>query len=332
MTLFVLRRIGWSLATLMVVSLVIFVVLRLLPGDPVSTRFAQSDGVDAKAVAGMRTALGLDQPIIVQYFGWVGEVFTGNFGKSYFSGVAVSELLFQRLGPTVELSLAALLVGVVLALVVGVGPTVSRMKSVKLAADGFVTFALSAPSFIVGILLILLLATYVRWFPANGYVDPSISVSANLQRLVLPALTLGIYIAAPLARYIQGSIFDIKQETFVRTALGKGLTWRATTLRHIAPNALLPAMTALGVTIGSLIGGVVVVEQVFVWPGVGQLIIDAVFKRDYPILQAVVLLASAVFLATSLIIDILYGVVDPRLRVSQTQRRLPAPPTVRAAE
>ncbi len=232
----------------------------------------------------------------------------------------MSTLIEQRLPATLQLTGAGLLVAVVLTVILGVLPILTGSRIVTKATDGFTTLGVAAPPFVIGILLIIVFSMGLGWLPANGYVPVSVSPVEHLRRLVLPALTVGIVVAAPLIRYLHASIEEVRRTSYVRTARGKGLSWRATVMKHIFPNALPPALTALAISVGAMLGGVAVIEIVFAWPGLGQQIVDAVFKRDYPVIQAIVLLAAVAFIVTALVTDILYGALDPRLRVSRGRR------------
>jgi peptide/nickel transport system permease protein len=277
--------------------------------------------VDPRALAKLRTEAGLDKPVLAQYFDWVGGLVQGDLGRSFFSRYEVGTLISQRLGPTVELAFAGLLVGVVLALPLALAPQLWPRAFVARAVSSFTTIGMAAPPFIFGIVFIAVFSVQLGWLPQRGYVSFAEDPLENLRLILLPAMTLGITLAAPLVRYLRGSLDEALRAPYVRTARGKGVSRRDVVVRHALPNALLPALTALGVMVGSLLGGVVVVEYVFRWPGMGTLIVDAVFKRDYAILQTTVLLAAAAFIAANLIVDLLYGVLDPRLRVGGGRSR-----------
>lgn len=318
---YIARRLASSAVMILLVSLVIVTVLRVLPGDPTISRFGQVDNVSPEAIEAMRQEIGLDDPIPVQYGRWLWGMLRGDFGTSYFSGIPVTELIGQRVAPTVQLAVGGVLVAVVIALVLAVLPVATRRRALGVLVDGFTVYGLSAPVFITAIGLIVVLSMWWGWLPATGYVDPVADPAQGIVHLVIPSLALGMAMAAPLIRYLQGSMEEVIKSTYVRTSLGKGLSWAASVRRHVLPNALLPALTSLGVSIGSLLGGVVVVETVFAWPGLGQQVVDAVMKRDYPVIQATVLLAAVAYVLTTLVVDIVYGVLDPRLRVSTSRAK-----------
>ncbi|WP_154674403.1 ABC transporter permease [Nakamurella lactea] len=322
---YLLKRVGSSLVMLVIISILIFVALRMLPGDPTTVALAQGDGVTEDAIANMRAELGLDKPVLVQYWQWVSGFISGDFGYSYFSKYAVSELIGQRLPATISLTVAALVLAIVIAVIAAVVPVLLRSKWLERIVNLCTAAGMAAPVFVIGILLVLFFANLLGWLPSGGYVSFERNPAKAIRYLVLPALTLSLAIAPQLIRYLQGSIDEVRWASFVRTARGKGIGWRRTVSGHVLPNALLPALTSLGITVGSLLGGSVVVEAVFAWPGIGQLVIDAVNKRDYAVIQTVVLLAAAVFVVVTLIVDLLYGILDPRLRVAPSRRAAAAP-------
>ncbi|WP_344427492.1 ABC transporter permease [Amycolatopsis minnesotensis] len=317
MTRYVLRRLGASVLMLVLVSILIFVVLRLLPGDPTITKVGAAQGIDPRALAELRGELGLNDPIPVQYWHWVAGLFSGDLGRSYFSQFDVDVLIGQRIGPTLELSFAGLVLAVILALVLAVAPTVLRSKWLGRFVGGYTTLGMAAPPFVFGIVLIALFTVKLGIVGNKDYVAPTTDFFGNLAALALPAITLGICLSAPLIRYLRASLSEVEGSQHVRTAVGKGIRRRAVVLRHVLPNALLPALTSLGITVGAVLSGAVVVEYVFRWPGLGSLIVDSVYKRDYAVIQSTVLLLAAIFVLVNLIVDILYGVLDPRLRVGE---------------
>lgn len=314
---YVLRRLGASVLMLVLVSVLIFLVLRLLPGDPTITKVGAAQGIDPRALEALRQELGLNDAIPVQYWHWVTGMFGGDFGRSYFSQFDVDVLIGQRLGPTLELSFAGLVLAVLLALVLSVLPTILRSRLLRGFVGGYTTLGMAAPPFVFGILLIAIFTVKLGVLRNEGYIAPSSDFIGNLRVLMLPALTLGICLSAPLIRYLRASLTDVEGSQHVRTAIGKGISRRAVVLRHVLPNALLPALTSLGITVGQVLSGAVVVEFVFRWPGLGTLIVDSVYKRDYAVIQSTVLLLAAVFVLVNLVVDILYGVLDPRLRVGK---------------
>lgn len=316
---FILRRVLLSLLLLLLISLMVFFVMRILPGDPVLARLGGTKFIDESAIEALRESMGLNQPLIVQYLSWASGLFTGDFGDSYANGYPVSQLIGQRLFPTAELAIAGLLIAVLIAVSFSLLSVATKRRFLKFFVEGFTVFGLSAPPFVIGIILILIVPVLLSGIPVGGYVDPSRDLGANLRALFLPALTLGIAVSAPLIRYLLGSMGEVEGSLFVRTARGKGLTRRRIVTRHIFPNGLLPALTSLGISVGVLLGGVVEIEFIFSWPGLGSAMVEAVFARDYALIQTIVLLAATLVIISNLVVDILYGVLDPRLRIRSSR-------------
>jgi peptide/nickel transport system permease protein len=301
-------------------SVLIFVVLRTIPGDPTIVALGGTpEGADPKAIAAIRHNLGLDQSVPDQYWHWIVGILHGNFGKSYFSGFPVTTLLAERAPATIELAMMALVLGLLIAVPAAVLGAIWRNRHYDRALSGFTAIGMSTPSFISGILLILLFGVKLHVLPIQGYVSIEDDPLESLKTTILPACALALAIAAPIIRLLRSSLADVSSASYMRTAQGKGLRRHKIVLRHLLPNALIPSLTMVGVIIGGLIGGSVIVEYVFARRGLGSLMINAVEQRDYQVLQALVLLAAATFILTSLITDLLYGVIDPRLRVQQRQ-------------
>ncbi|MCD2499539.1 MULTISPECIES: ABC transporter permease [Microbacterium] len=308
------RRVAISIAMLIATSLIIFIVLRLLPGDPVITRLGSTPGVDAAMIERLRQEAGLDAPMIQQYLTWIGGLVRGDFGQSYFNQFSVTELIGQRLPATLELTFLGILLAVIIALPLGVLASLRPLGMVDRIVTAFSTVGMALPQFLIGIALIIVFAVQTKLLPARGYTPFDEDPGENLVRMVLPALTLAIAASPLLIRYLRASMIEVLDSSYIRTATGKGQSRWGVVIGHGLRNALIPSLTMLGLIVGYTLGGVVIVEYVFGIPGLGSLAIDAVFKRDYAVLQSVVLLISAMFIITTLIVDLLYGVLDPRLR------------------
>ena len=304
-----------SALMLALTSILIFVTLRVIPGNPVITRYGATRGVDPRALEELMRQLGLDKPIPIQYLDWVGGVVRGDFGVSYFSQFSVTTLIGQRLWPTLELAAFALVIALLIAVPAGIIAGIRPNSLVDRAVSGFATMGLAVPPFVLAIILIAIFAVRLGLLPAQGYVDFAEDPRKNLTLVILPAVTLAIVAAAPIVRFLRASILETIVSPYIRTAEGKGLLWRQVVLRHALPNALVPTVTVVGLIVGYMLGGVVVIEYVFGWQGLGALAVDAVLKRDYAVLQSVVLLVAAIFILVNLFVDLLYGVIDPRLRV-----------------
>ena len=301
----------------MLSSVLIFLVMRVIPGDPTLTKLGGTiKDVDPRALDAIRHELGIDKPLPTQYWNWVGGIVHGDFGHSYFSQFPVTTLIGQRIGATVELAVMAMLIGLAIAVPAATLGAIWRNRVVDGLLSGFAALGMATPAFVTGIVLIIVFGLKLHWLPTQGYVSFQNHPFESIKTTLLPAITLGISVAAPTLRILRTSLQEIGSASYIRTAQGKGLVRRHVVIRHLLPNASIPALTTVGVVVGHLLGGAVVVEYVFARQGLGTLLVDSVFQRDYGVLQALVLIAAAAFIATSLVVDVLYGVIDPRLRVS----------------
>lgn len=315
MVSFILRRLGISVLLLAIVSVLVFVVLRVLPGDPTITLLGGAQGTDATQVAQVRAELGLDRPLPVQYWHWVTGLLHGDLGMSYFSQTSVNSLVAARVGPTLELALVAIVAAVVIAVPLAVLAAWRPGGVMDRAVAAFTTMTMAVPTFLMAIILVVVFAVRLRVLPSRGYVSFAADPIGNIRLIILPGLTLALAAAAPILRYLRASLADVAESGYLRTAEGKGVAWRRAVVTHALPNALLPTLTVVGMTVGQLLGGVVVIEYIFGWPGLGALIVNSVLKRDYAVLQTGVLFAAGAFILCALLVDVLYGVIDPRLRV-----------------
>jgi peptide/nickel transport system permease protein len=295
-------------------SVVAFLLIRLVPGDPAVALLGME--ADPRSLAALRTQLALDQPIVVQYVTWLGHILTGDFGRSIQGGRAVFPLLIGALAPTALLSAAALVISLVIAIPAGIIAATHRNSGADYTASFLALCGLSLPSFWLGILLILMFSIYLPLFPASGYVSPLVDPLAHLRHLVLPAVTLGAALAAATMRMTRATMLEVLRADYVRTARAKGLSQRRVIWGHALRNARIPIVTLLGIQLGQLLGGVVITETVFSWPGIGKLTVDAIFARDYPVVQGAVLLTATLFVLINLVTDLIYTVLDPRVRLS----------------
>ena len=293
-------------------SVIVFSFLHLTPGDPVEAMLGTE--VDQATKEGLRHALGLDRPLFVQYAVWIGRAARGDLGSSIRTHERVSAILGEKLPVTLELTVAASLVGLIIALPAGVLAAVRRNSAIDLGAMGIALAGVSIPSFSLGVMLILLFALHWRWLPSIGYVSLLRDPVGALRHLVLPAVTLGLGLAGALTRMVRSGVLEELGQDYVRTAKAKGLSFPSVINRHVLRNALLPALTVLGVQVSVLLGGAVITEQIFAWPGVGQLAVQAVQSRDYPVLQGTILVIAALATVVQLGVDIAYALMDPRIR------------------
>ncbi|MGI9017692.1 MAG: ABC transporter permease [Euzebya sp.] len=311
MASYVLRRVLQALGVLIGVSVLVFAIIHLVPGDPV--RLALGTRFDQGTYDALRARAGLDQPLLQQYLSWAGGLLTGDFGVSFRSGQTVLDLVLQRLPATLSLAFVAVAVALLIAIPLGVLSAIRQGRPTDRIATAISQFGISVPDFWLGILLILLFSLTLGWLPASGYVPISENPLEWARRLILPGITVGVVSGAVLTRFVRSSVLESLGEDFVRTAQSKGLSERRIIRDHVLPNALVPVITVTGLQLAYLLSGVVVVEAVFAWPGLGQLALDAVQDRDYPVLQGAVMLFAAFFLLVNLLVDLLYAVVDPRI-------------------
>jgi peptide/nickel transport system permease protein len=308
----VLRRLLATIPVLVLVTAGVFALIHLTPGDPIDVMMAES--VDATVKANLRRELGLDQPIYVQYAAWTWRLLHGDLGRSIRNGEPVIENVGRRIRPSLQLAALAMAISLVVATPLGILSAARRNTSVDRVGTTFALFGICMPNFLLALLLIFFFGVKLRWLPISGYVDPLEEMLPGLRSLVLPALTLGLALAAVVTRTLRSSMLDALSEDYVRTARAKGLSESSIIRGHVLKNALIPVVTVLGLQLGTLIGGAVITEYVFALPGVGRLVVDAVFARDYPLVQGVVLLIAVGFILSNLAVDLLYGWIDPRIR------------------
>ncbi|HEY9332371.1 ABC transporter permease [Streptomyces sp. NPDC048332] len=313
MTKYLLTRLRQSLITLFLVSIVVFAGIRALPGDPALALAGEERSPEA--LAAIREAYGLNDNIVVQYARFIGHALTGDLGNSSRTGLPVADAIGQALPVTLELAALSLLLAVVLGIGAGVVAAVRRGKPEEWIANVIALIGLSIPTFWLGIVLVLGFAIAIPVFAASGYVPFGTDPVDNLRRMVLPAIVLGSGLAAVVMRQTRAAMLDSLSADYVRTARAKGLSKRSVVGGHALRNSLVTVVTVLGLQLGHLISGAVVTEQIFVLPGFGKLTIDAVFTRDYATLQAVVLCTSAAYILINLLVDVVYSVIDPRIRL-----------------
>jgi peptide/nickel transport system permease protein len=300
--------------TLLGVSLLVFGMMRLIPGTVVEQLLGQAAMSSPEVVASFRRFFGLDQPLHVQYLGWLGGLLHGDLGVSWLSGRPVLGLFLERLPLSAELAVLAVAWSLLLGIPLGTASAMWRGGLRDSAIRVGATLGLSLPAFWQGAVLILLFSLYLGWMPSLQWVPLSQSLAGNLAIMALPALTLGTATAAMITRMSRSSMLDVLGCEYVRTARAKGVPERRVTFHHALRNALIPVVTVAGVQLGYIVGGIVVVEDVFTLPGVGRLLLDAIFQRDYPVVQGVILILAAAFMTLNLAVDLLYALIDPRLR------------------
>lgn len=312
MVSFIVRRFLLALPVLFGASLALFALLYVLPGDP--ALFVLGDSATPAQLAALRHHLDLDQPVPLQYLLWLGRLVRGNLGESLVSGYPVTHLISQRLPVAVELTLGALFVALLIGVPAGIAIGVRPRGLLARVIDIFNATAIAVPVFWLGLLLQIIVAIKLGWLPAGGYVAFSVDPVKNLRAMALPCITLGVGTAAVFARFLAAGIAESMTRDFVVTARAKGLAPGQIIFRHVLRNAVIPAVTALGIQSGRLIGGAVLTEAVFNLPGLGTLLWSALVQRDYFVIQAVTLLAVLLFVVVNLATDIAYGIIDPRIR------------------
>ncbi len=300
---YILRRLALAVPTLVGVTVVVFALIRLVPGDP--ARLALGLQASEEEVQRLRVQLGLDQPLPVQYVRFLGRLLQGDLGRSVVTGEAVAREIAARLPATVQLAVASTLLATAAGMAAGVISATRQYSWVDYLVMTVALFGISLPVFWLGLMLMLLFSVHLRWLPAGGYGTPA--------HLVLPTVTLAAFSVAIIARMTRSSLLEVLHQDYVRTAWAKGLGAQAVVLRHALKNALIPVVTVIGLQFGGLLGGAILTETVFAWPGMGRLLVGAIVARDYPVVQGAVLVFAALFTLVNLAVDVLYAYVDPRI-------------------
>lgn len=316
---FLVHRIGIALVLLLVVVTIVFMLIRIMPGDPVLLMLGTDSNPDPAAVASLRAELGLDLPIQVQYKNYILNAVQGNLGNSYSEHIPVVQSLATRLPRTLELAGSALLLACLLGLPLGIWAALRRGKISDLVMTAGASLGTSIPVYVLGYLLVVVFALNIfklpiPVLPSSGYMDISRSIVGHYLRLIMPAVTLALGLSASIMRMTRSSMLDALSSESVRALRAKGLSERRVIIRHVVRNAFIPVVTVIGLQMGNLIGGTVLAENVFNWPGLSTLLVKAINHRDYPLIQGCILVMSAVFILTNMLVDIIYGLLDPRAR------------------
>ena len=319
MTKYILRRLLLMIPVGLLVTIIIFVLIRMAPGDPVLTYAGEEK--DPATIEVIRKQLGLDQPLPVQYIAWLSHAVRGDLGRSFQTKQPVLQAIVERLPVTLELGLAAVTLSVSVALVVGTISALNRNGLVDLLSTSLTLAGVSFPNFYLGLLLILTFAYIVpgHIFPPGGFVPFTQDPGENLRRLVLPAITLATASLAVNLRQVRSSLLDVFGQEYIRTARAKGLRERMVIIRHSLKNALIPVVTIVGIQIGAIIEGAIITETIFFLPGIGRLAVQAIPSQDYPVVQGVVLISALSFMVTTLVVDVLYAFIDPRISFAQAR-------------
>lgn len=317
MTAYILRRIVHLIPVLLLVSAIVFFVFHVIPGDAaVLMLYTGGDTIDPEALAQLRKRMGLDQPIYIQYLVWLANALRGDLGVSYLNQQPVIALLLEKLPASLELGLIAMLASMFISVPVGILSALKRGSWLDQIARVLALLGFCMPRYWLAVLLIMVLAVNARWFPAAGYVSFFEDPAKNLQHMMLPMLSVAVTLAATQMRFLRSSLLDVIGQDYIRTAQAKGLAYRLVILRHALKNALIPFVTIVGLGMGHMLGGLVIIEQIFSWPGVGWLMMQSITQRDYAVVQGAVLLITVGFVVINLLVDITYAFLDPRIRYS----------------
>lgn len=309
---FIARRILIAIPTIVLVSIFVFVLQKLLPGDPILVLAGEER--DPLVIEALREKYRLNDPLPLQYFAWAFQALQGNLGISLRTNLPVLDLIAEKLPVTLQLAAMAMTFALAIGIPAGIMAAVKKGTWWDYAATGLALWGLSIPNFFLGIMLIFLVSVQLNWLPASGYVSPTESLSQNLRTLVMPAFVLGNALAASIMRHTRSAMLGVLKQDYVRTARAKGLLERVVIMRHALRNALVPVVTVATLLFGELLAGAVLTEQIFTIPGFGKLIVDAVFNRDYAVVQGVVLCTAIGYIGLNLLADVLYVVLNPRLR------------------
>jgi peptide/nickel transport system permease protein len=312
---FLVRRLLLTLPILFIVSVVCFSLINLIPGDPATVILGPEASEQAKEQ--MRERLGLNKPIVVQYVDWLGGVLRGDLGESLVDRTPVAQLILQRLPVTLELALGTFLVSLTIAVVAGILSASNRGTWIDYVSTGFALGGISIPHFWLGMMFIIIFAVNLGVLPASGYVPFFQNPTANIAAMILPIFATGLRESAELTRMLRSSLLEELGSDYIRTAFSKGLSKRVVVIRHAVRNALIPFVTASGLQIAALLGGLVVTEQVFQLPGVGRLIVESILERDFTVVQGAVLTVTAIVVLINVLVDLLYAVIDPRIALSE---------------
>lgn len=311
---FILNRVLLLFPVLLGVSLVTFIIVRSIPGDPVEMLLGADRRSTPEQKAAIARSYGLDQPLPFQYVKWLEHVVQGDLGKSLRTKRPLTQELRLRLPVTIELTLLAALIGATPALIFGVLAALKRNSRLDWMATVGTLVGISMPNFLLATVLVLIFSFKLKWLPPVGYTPFTDNPLQNLKTMILPAISLGLPLAAILMRFTRSSVLEVLGQEYVRVARAKGLRQSRVVMRHVLPNAGIPILTVVGIQIASLLGGTVIIEQIFGLPGVGRYIYEAIANRDYPVVQSVTLVMATIFVIVSVVVDILYAVLDPRLR------------------
>jgi len=309
---YIAKRVLAVIPVLLGISLITFLLIHFIPGDPVRIMLGKQ-AITEEVIERVRHELRLDQPLYLQYFSWLYYALQGNLGRSFQMNRPVLYLIADHFAVTLRLALSGLLVSMLIAMPLGIVSAVKKDSAIDYVSRVISTLGISLPPFFTGIVLILVFALYLRWFPSMGVSAELFSID-GLRTMALPSFALGFSSATMVARMVRATMVEVLEQDYIRTARSKGLKERVIIYRHALKNAMIPVTTVIGMTLGYLLGGSVIIETIFAWPGLGMLMVNAVMRRDYPLIQGIVLFFALMFTLTNLVIDLIYGFLDPRIR------------------
>ena len=312
MVKFILKRLLLAIITLLGVSIVVFYQIHLMPGDPVTVLFGKH--ANPEAIALLRQQYHLDQPVYLQYFYWLGDMCQLNLGKSFISGIPVLELVSERIGRTFLLAFLSVILSSMLALVLGIITATRRNSRTDLAVSSLSLFMLSVPEFWTGLIVVMIFSVFLKVLPSGGFVFPSENFGGFIKSLILPVVSISVMQTAIITRMVRTTMIEVLQQDYIKAAIGNGLDMRRVIWIHALRNALIPIVTAIGLTFGYALGGEVVIENVFYYPGLGKLLFDSISNRDYPVIQTAILVFATLFILVNLLVDIIYSLINPRIR------------------
>src|SRR5690349_9638954 len=312
MARYLASRLAGMVVVLLIVAVLVFLITRLAPGDPAAVMLGEQ--ATAADIAQLRASYGLDKPLPVQFVYWLSELARGNLGQSIFLQRPVTQALLERAEPTFFLTLFSIFIAMLIGVPCGVAAAVWRSRAIDQVFSGFAMLGASIPNFWFGLILMQIFAVGLGWFPVAGYGDPGVPLSDRLHHLILPSIVLGVVNSALILRFTRASMLDVLGEDHIRTARAKGMSESRVVLHHALRNALIPVITVAGLTFALLIGGAIVTETVFGLPGVGNLVVSAVLRRDYPVIQGALLVIAGLYVLINLLVDLLYLAIDPRVK------------------
>lgn len=298
----------------LIVGTLVFSLIHFMPGDPAVLVLGTERGGDAAAVAEMRHTLGLDQPLVKQYANWLMNFVKLDMGQSLYDKTPVTTFISQRLPNTIELAIVAIVLAAIIGVPLGIAAALKRQGFIDLALSSFAALGVSFPVYVLGAFMILLFSFKLQWFPASGFVEFADNPGKHIQRLALPALTLALGLAASIARMTRSSMLEVLNKDFIQTLRAKGVPEWKIIVRHAFRNAIIPVITIIGLQLGNLIGGTVLIEYMFNWPGMSTLLVKSIANRDYPLIQGCIVVMAAFFIVVNILVDLLYGLMDPRVR------------------